>query len=59
MNGDLLIFAAIFIVAITGLCGGVVLFALHRVSSASSSRWRRVKAGHHPVATHRVSKTVL
>lgn len=58
MDGDTLIFAAIFMVAITGLCGGVVLFALNRVSSASNTLRHRRKMAHHPAAG-RVFKDVL
>ena len=63
MNGDLVIFTAIFMVALVGLCGGVALFALHRISNASTALWHRHHFGRLPVAIrrrqHRVTKRIL
>ena len=59
MDGDTLIFAAIFMIAIMGLCGGVVLLALSRVSSASQAlRHRRAGVPHSPTR-HRAYRDVV
>ena len=56
MDNDALIFAAIFVIAITVICAGVVMVALNRVGSASKARSKR-RTGYRPA--HRAFKDVM
>jgi FlaG/FlaF family flagellin (archaellin) len=58
MNNDVLVFAVIFIIAITVICAGVVMAALNRVSGTANARRRRRKSGYRPPA-HRAFKDVV
>jgi len=58
MNNDVLVFAVIFIVAITLICAGVVMVALNQVDAAANVRLRRRKSGYRPPA-HRAFKDVV
>ena len=59
MNNDLLMFAAIFIVAISVLCGGVFLVMLNRIGSSSRMRLRKRKTGYRSAVAHRTFKDVV
>ena len=47
MYDNALIFAAIFIVAVTAICGGVFVVTLNHVGTSSNARPRRRKSGYH------------
>jgi len=55
MDNDTLMFAAIFLVAITVICAGVVMVALNRVGSSSKARRQKRKTGY----AHRAFKDVM
>ena len=55
MDNDTLMFAAIFLVAITVICSGVVMVALNRVGSASKARLQKRRTGY----AHRAFKDVM
>jgi hypothetical protein len=59
MNDDVLMFAAIFIVAVVAICGGVFLVTLNRVGISSRARPRRRKSGYRSAVAHRAFKDVL
>jgi hypothetical protein len=59
MNNDLLMFAAIFIVAISVLCGGVFLVMVNRIGTSSRTRLRKRKTGYRPAVSHRAFKDVM
>lgn len=55
MDNDTLMFAAIFLVAITVICAGVVAVALNRVGSKPKGRLQKRKTGY----AHRTFKDVV
>ena len=57
MNNDALIFVAIFIIATTIICAGVVMVALNRIGSAASPRKRR--PSYRSATAHRAFKDVM
>jgi len=55
MNSDMLMFAVVFVVAITVVCAGVVMVALNRVGNTSKARAQKRRSGY----THRAFKDVM
>jgi NhaP-type Na+/H+ or K+/H+ antiporter len=55
MENDTLMFAAIFLVAISVICAGVVMVAMNRVGHASKARLQKRRTGY----THRSFKDVV
>lgn len=55
MNNDTLMFAAIFLIAITVICAGVVMVALNRIGSTSKARRQKRRTGY----SHRAFKDVM
>jgi hypothetical protein len=58
MNNDAMIFALVFIAAITVICSGVVFVALNRVSR-SGVRAHRRKSTYRSATAHRAFKDVM
>ena len=58
MNNDAMMYALVFIAAITVICCGVVFVALNRVSK-SSDRSHRRRNGYRPATVHRTFKDVM
>ena len=58
-NDALMVFEAIFIVATTIICAGVVMVALNRVSDAANVRSRKRGSRYRPAAAHRAYKDVV
>jgi hypothetical protein len=56
MDNDVLVFAALFIIAVIGVSSGAVMLTFNRISS-TSSRARKRRAIHH--TAHRAFKDVL
>ena len=55
MDNETLMFAAIFLVDITAICGGVVMVALNRVGHTSKGRLQKRRTGYN----HRAFKDVM
>ncbi len=52
MNSDLVIFAAIFIVAVAATCGSLGMIGLTRLGNNTLARPRKRKGGYHSAARH-------